>query len=78
MEQLASLAPYVLLLPLCTFLVLGLFGNKMSHKVSGLFGTTMFGIVSVICYFIAINYFFSGNFQNGGTFEAVELFNMEW
>lgn len=78
MEQLASLAPFVLLLPLCTFLVLGLFGNKMSHKVSGLFGTTMFGIVSVICYFIAINYFFSGNFQNGNTYEQVTLFNMEW
>lgn len=38
----------------------------------------MFGIVSVICYYIALNYFFSGNYQIGDTYQQVTLFNMEW
>lgn len=78
MEQLASLAPFVLLLPFCTFLLLGLFGNKITPKISGIVGTVSFGITSVLCYYLAINYFFSGNFQTGETYEQVTLFNMEW
>ncbi|MBR3519294.1 MAG: NADH-quinone oxidoreductase subunit L [Paludibacteraceae bacterium] len=78
MEQLASLAPYVLILPLCMFLILGLFGKKMCPKVSGILGTTVFGIVSVLCYYIAFKYFFSGDYQIGDTFQKVTLFNMEW
>ena len=78
MEQLASLAPYVLILPLCMFLILGLFGKKMCPKVSGLLGTTVFGVVSVICYYIALKYFFSGEYQIGETYQQVTLFNMEW
>ena len=77
MEQLASLAPYVLILPLCMFLILGLFGKKMCPKVSGLLGTTVFGVVSVICYYIALKYFFSGEYQIGETYQQVTLFNME-
>ncbi|MBR5695094.1 MAG: NADH-quinone oxidoreductase subunit L [Paludibacteraceae bacterium] len=78
MEQLANLAPYVLILPLCMFLILGLFGKKMCPKVSGLLGTTVFGVVSVICYYIALKYFFSGEYQIGETYQQVTLFNMEW
>ena len=60
------------------FLILGLFGKKMCPKVSGILGTTVFGIVSVLCYYIAFKYFFSGDYQIGDTFQKVTLFNMEW
>lgn len=78
MGQLESLAPFVLLLPLCMFLILGLFGNKMCPKLSGILGTSVFGVVSVLCYYIALTYFFSGDYQDGQTYQQVTLFNVEW
>lgn len=44
----------ILLLPLLSFLVLGLAGMKMPHKVAGIIGTTSLGIVTVLCYYTAI------------------------
>ena len=35
----------ILLLPLLTFIVLGLAGMKMSHKTAGLIGTCSLGVV---------------------------------
>ena len=63
------------------FLVLGLFGMKMSHRVAGWLGTAGMGAVLVLSYFTAYVYFFSGD----PTFVSAEgqrlqtmLFNITW
>ncbi|MBP5716784.1 MAG: hypothetical protein J6W69_06675, partial [Bacteroidales bacterium] len=47
----------ILLLPLLSFLVLGLAGMKMSHKTAGLIGTCSLGAVTVLSYLTAFQYF---------------------
>ena len=47
----------ILLLPLLSFLCLGLAGMKMSHKVAGIIGTTSLAVVTVLSYYTAIEYF---------------------
>ena len=48
-----SYAFLILLLPMLSFLILGLAGMKMSHKVAGLIGTTSLGIVTILSYITA-------------------------
>src|SRR5574344_1089328 len=48
----------VLIIPLFMFLFLGLAGVKMTPKLSGILGTTVMGVVTVIAYSIAFTYFF--------------------
>ena len=38
---------FIMLLPLLSFIVLGLAGMKMQHKVAGLIGTCSLGIVTI-------------------------------
>ena len=47
----------ILLLPLLSFLVLGLGGKWMSHRTAGLIGTAVLGAVAVLSYLTAIHYF---------------------
>ena len=47
----------ILLLPLLSFVIIGLAGMKMSHKVAGLIGTTSLGLVTVLSYYTAFVYF---------------------
>ncbi len=51
----------ILAIPLCMFLLLGLFGNKMSHRTAGWLGTLGMGTALVLAYTTAYNYFFSGS-----------------
>ena len=48
---------FILLLPLLSFLVLGLAGMKMKHKVAGLIGTCSLGVVAILSYITAFQYF---------------------
>ena len=48
----------VLVLPLITFLFLGLMGTRLSRKAAGVTGTIMMGVTAVIAYSIAFSYFF--------------------
>ena len=48
----------VLVLPLVTFLFLGLMGTRLSRKTAGVVGTSMMGITAVIAYAISLAYFF--------------------
>ena len=41
---------FIMLLPLLSFLVLGLAGMKMQHKVAGLIGTCSLGLVTILSY----------------------------
>ena len=45
----------ILLLPLLTFIVLGLAGMKMSHKTAGLIGTCSLGVVTILSYLKQMN-----------------------
>lgn len=63
------------------FLILGLFGKFLSHKMAGIIGTTMNGVVMVLCYTVAFTYFFSGseNFvtEAGDRIQYI-VFNQPW
>ncbi len=71
----------ILAIPLCMFLLLGLFGNKMSHKLAGTLGTLGMGTTLILAYYTAFTYFFSGNeaFVNeaGERLQAI-IFNVDW
>lgn len=71
----------ILAIPLGMFLLLGLFGNKMSHKLAGTLGTLGMGTTLILAYYTAFTYFFSGNdaFVNeaGERLQAI-IFNFDW
>lgn len=67
----------ILLLPLLSFLVLGLAGMKLSHKAAGLIGTTSLGIVTVLSYYTAICYFTADRGADGA-FATLVPYNFTW
>ena len=72
-----SFTAFILLLPLLSFLVLGLAGMKMSHKTAGLIGTTSLGLVTVLSYFTAFSYFSAPRLADG-TFATIVPYNFTW
>ena len=66
----------ILLLPLLSFLVLGLAGMKMSHKTAGLIGTTSLGIVTALSYMTAFSYFTAD--REDGVFQTLVPYNFTW
>ena len=72
-----SYAFLILLLPALSFLVLGLCGMKMSHKVAGLVGTTSLAIVTILSYYTAFKYFGAPRLDDGA-FAAIVPFNFTW
>ena len=71
----------ILAIPLAMFLILGLLGHKMSHKMAGVLGTSAMGVTLVLAYFTAFTYFFSGDPQfitaTGERLQHV-VFNHTW
>ena len=53
-----SYAFLILLLPLLSFLVLGLAGMKMKKQVAGVIGTIVLGCVFAMSVYTAYKYFF--------------------
>ncbi len=53
-----SLTIWILILPLATFLITGLLGNKFPKKISGILGTLSIGVAALLALNIAYNYFF--------------------
>ena len=70
MEAIYSYSFLILLLPALSFVVLGLFGMKMSHKTAGLVGTTSLGIVTILSYLTAFSYFAADRTADG-TFQTL-------
>ena len=66
----------ILLLPLLSFLVLGLAGMKMSHKAAGLIGTCSLGMVAVLSYCTAFQYFTTDRVN--GIFQTFVPYNFTW
>ncbi len=58
MESYILIALFILIIPIFSFLFLGLLGPKMSHKSAGIIGTVGLGIVTALSYITAFNYFF--------------------
>lgn len=77
----ATIPVLILAIPLFMFLLLGLLGNKMSHRLAGILGTTGMGITLVLAYFTAFTYFFSGSAdfvsETGQRLQYV-VFNVDW
>ena len=67
----------ILLLPLLSFLTLGLGGKWLSHRIAGLIGTTSLGIVTLLSWFTAGLYFTAPRLANG-TFETLITYNFRW
>ncbi|MBO4810968.1 MAG: NADH-quinone oxidoreductase subunit L [Prevotella sp.] len=67
---------FILLLPLLSFLVLGLAGMKMSHKTAGLIGTCSLGVVTLLSYIAAFHYFTADRVD--GVFQTIVPFNFTW
>ena len=60
------------------FLLLGLTGMKMSHKLAGILGCLGMGTVLVLSYWTAFSYFFGDFYTAGGDRAALVLWNVDW
>ncbi|MDE6121280.1 MAG: hypothetical protein K2F63_05770 [Muribaculaceae bacterium] len=71
----------ILAIPLTMFLILGIAGCKMSHKLAATLGIAGMGTTLVLSYITAFTYFFSGSAQfiaeNGERLQSV-IFNQTW
>ena len=66
----------ILLLPLLSFIVLGLVDSKWKPKVAGTIGTVVLGIITALSYFTAWEYF--SMHRIAGVYEKVIPFDIEW
>ncbi|MEG1685267.1 MAG: NADH-quinone oxidoreductase subunit L [Bacteroides sp.] len=67
----------ILLLPLLGFLVLGLAGGRMKSMMAGLIGTALMGVVTVLSYLTAFEYFLAGR-GSDGLYPTLVPYNIEW
>lgn len=71
----------ILCIPLFMFLLLGIAGCKMSHKMAGILGTAGMGVTAVMAYTVALTYFLSGNPEfidaSGQRLQYI-VFNINW
>ena len=69
----------ILCLPLFMFLLLGIAGCKMSHKLAGWLGCLGMGTCLVLSYFTAFTYYFDSQFvaENGERVQHI-VFNFTW
>jgi NADH-quinone oxidoreductase subunit L len=72
-----SLTILILLIPFATFVFNGLVGMKFKPIVSGLVGTLGLGVITMIAYLTAWQYFFVDGMVNG-TFPKVIAMSMDW
>ena len=67
----------ILLLPFFSFLLLGICGKWLSHKTAGLIGTLVLGVVAVLSYTTAYEYFTLPRTAEG-VFEILTPYNFTW
>lgn len=70
----------ILAIPITMFLVLGIGGVKMSHKMAGILGILGMGTTAVLAYTVAFTYFFSGDplFIADGVRQQYQVFDVTW
>jgi NADH-quinone oxidoreductase subunit L len=74
-SKLIALVP---LLPLATFLVIGLFGRKYLKNFSGILGTLSLLTAAVISFYTAYEYFFVVGKNASGVYEQIIAFKYTW
>lgn len=74
-SKLIALVP---LLPLATFLVIGLFGRKYLKNFSGILGTLSLLTAAVISFYTAYEYFFVAGKNAAGVYEQIIAFKYTW
>jgi NADH-quinone oxidoreductase subunit L len=74
-SKLIALVP---LLPLATFLVIGLFGRKYLKNFSGILGTLSLLAAAVISFYTAYEYFFVVGKNAVGVYEQIIAFKFTW
>jgi proton-translocating NADH-quinone oxidoreductase, chain L len=67
----------ILLLPLLSFLLLGIGGKWMTHRTAGFIGTAVLGVVAVLSYVTAVQYFSVPRLEDD-TFATWIPYNFEW
>src|SRR5687768_7241942 len=72
-----STAIWILILPLATFLITGLAGNKFPKKISGILGTVSMGIAAILAINIAYNYFFISG-KSGDAYATITALKYSW
>ena len=66
-------------MPALSFILLGLAGMKMSHKLAGIIGTCSLAVVTVLSYYTAIEYFLVvGREASSGLYPTVTAFDFTW
>lgn len=68
---------FILILPLLSFLILGLCGAKMPHKLAGTIGTVSLSVVTILAYTVAVIYFGGGR-GDEGTFPTIIPYDYTW
>lgn len=66
----------ILILPLLSFVVLGLVDSKWKARVAGTFGTAVLSIITLLSYYTAWTYFTTAN--AGGIYEKIIAFQTTW
>lgn len=67
---------FIMLLPFLMFLFLGLAGHKLRPSVAGILGCCSLGIVAILSYYTAWQYFTMP--RENGVYEAIVVMNHEW
>lgn len=68
----------ILLCPAFSFILLGLAGMKMPHKVAGLIGTLSLAVVFGLSCYTAYEYFFCMPTLADGTYQILQPYNYTW
>ncbi|MDR3194573.1 MAG: NADH-quinone oxidoreductase subunit L [Tannerella sp.] len=68
---------WILILPFCSFLWLGLGGKHMKPRTAGIIGTTVLALVTGLACLAAARYFGGGR-DADGIFPTLSLFNFTW
>ncbi len=68
---------WIPLLPFLMFILLGLGGNRLKAKLSGLIGTSSLAVITILSYITAYKYFFT-SVKIEGAFQKIIAFNTTW
>ncbi|MCU0366077.1 MAG: NADH-quinone oxidoreductase subunit L, partial [Bacteroidales bacterium] len=68
---------WILILPLVTFVILGLFGMRLKGRMAGLTGTASLAVITALSYTAAISYF-TGSGLVDGVYQKIIPFNSVW
>ncbi len=66
----------ILLLPMLSFLGIGLMGRKLSHRAAGITGTLVLTVVTLLSYLTALDYFTTQKVN--GAWQAIQPYNITW